>query len=126
MRTNTGSLSKGLIVEFEGSPHEVVFVNDCRARIEPLRTRHVEIAPVIGPRATFEASRPGANISPQSEILILAGSRSEFEREHPGFARARTRPGDKPRRGDPAPGDAGGVENGEAGAAAGAGEDSAG
>lgn len=68
-------LQPGMRVNFEGRPHRVVMVNECRARIVPEEKRHKEIIPATGrhagQRITILADEAGHNISPNSELEVL-------------------------------------------------------
>ncbi|MCW5554466.1 MAG: hypothetical protein KIS67_20200 [Verrucomicrobiae bacterium] len=69
-------LQPGMTVLFDGEPHRVTMVNDCRARIEPMAKRTQEIRPATGANAgrriTFSARQAGHNISPDSPLPILS------------------------------------------------------
>lgn len=82
--SNTGWLRVGLIVDLDGEgPCEVVLVNDCRAACVPLRKRSVTINREGEAPKKFEASRARVNISPRSEVRVLARNRDDYNRTRP-------------------------------------------
>jgi len=70
---STGArLRKGDIVDMGSEGHcEVVFVNECRARVRPLTRRQVTMETLN--KGTVEFDKAGApfNISPNSECRII-------------------------------------------------------
>lgn len=70
-------LQPNMRVLFQGEPHRVVMVNECRARIVAERRLSRTIIPTTGanagkPRTILEQPE-GHNISPNAELEILAG-----------------------------------------------------
>lgn len=69
-------LQPGMVVEFQGEHWRVTKVNDCCARLIPLRKADKTFTPVTGPNAgktiSIESSRDAINISPNSEIPIIS------------------------------------------------------
>lgn len=68
-------LQPNMRVLFEGRPHVVRLVNECRARIEPEQRVVKQYVPQSGRDAgkvvQFAAREHGHNISPESELPIL-------------------------------------------------------
>lgn len=77
-------LKLGMIVEHDGRPFEVVMVNDCRARIEPVKRKIVKVTlqkfdGETGEQKAFSVpQRESYNISPNSEMPILAKDKATF------------------------------------------------
>lgn len=69
-------LQPGMVVRFEGRPHRVSMVNDCRARLQPVAKRVKTFVPAPGKSAGQRvqvASEPaGHNVSPNAELPIVA------------------------------------------------------
>ena len=82
LTVNRGFLKEGQIVDLGGDDGhcEVVLVNDCRAACVPLTRRSVEIKKVgdEGKPVKFMATRSRFNLSPTSEVPILARSRAQY------------------------------------------------
>lgn len=66
-------LHVGDTVLTHGEQCSVIMVNECRARVVPLARRTVVFTPVTtGTETSFQASRRGWDISPNSEIKIIS------------------------------------------------------
>jgi len=68
-------LQLGMRVLFDGRPHVVVMVNECRAKLVPEQKQLRTITPKTGPNAgktiQIAAIGDGHNISPNSELPRL-------------------------------------------------------
>ena len=73
--TTLTRLQPGMRVRYEGGPHRVVMVNDCRALLERERRVVRVITPATGPNAGKEiritTTGQRHSISPNSELPIL-------------------------------------------------------
>ena len=76
MNQTLSRLQPGMVVRYDGRPHRVVMVNDCRARIVAVERRTREFVPQTGPGAgvpvRLTVAEAGHNISPDSDCEILA------------------------------------------------------
>ena len=73
---NRKTLHEGQIVRFRDEGYRVTIVNECRARIVPLKRTQVEFVDKLnGKRVTFSSAGRPLDISPQSEIEILVRRR---------------------------------------------------
>lgn len=71
------SLRRGQLVDYFGEPCRVVMVNECRARLVPVRKLKVTISNLFGRTVTFKRSLPGFNVSVNSEIPILSNAQDD-------------------------------------------------
>ena len=73
IRNHGTRLKPGDVVDM-GRPFghcKVEMVNDCRARIRPIKMVDVEIVPLGGDRVVFKRPSKPIDISPNSEIPII-------------------------------------------------------
>lgn len=62
-----------MVVEFDGRPHNVIMVNDCRARIVSAEKKTVVVTDSrTGKESSFQRAEAGINISPESPLKILS------------------------------------------------------
>lgn len=64
-------LQAGHVILLSGIEHRVILVNDCRARVVPLKKVKKSYKTLEGEDVSFEAKGKAVNISPNSEVPIV-------------------------------------------------------